>query len=145
MPKTLTRWRLSSLSARLSFTLVLVVAILLVAAGLRLNGINWDSGYGFHPDERSIYLRAGCMYDVLTSAPGYQDCIRDFPDTEAGFPSLGSLFDPDRSPLNPHWFPLGSILIYVLVFFRFIIELFTDITALDLRYLGRPLSARHTL
>ena len=129
------------MSARPSFTLVLLVAILLVAAGLRFNGINWDSGHGFHPDERSIYLRAGCMYDVLTSAPGYQDCIRDFPNTEAGLPSLGSLFDPDRSPLNPHWFPLGSVLIYVLVFFRFVIELFTDITAMDLRYVGRALSA----
>ena len=46
-----------------------------------------------------------------------------------------------RSPLNPHWFPLGSVLIYVMVLFRSVIELFTDISALDMRYVGRPLSA----
>jgi hypothetical protein len=43
--------------------------------------------------------------------------------------------------LNPHWFPLGSILIYVLVFFRYIVELFTDMNSLDMRYVGRPLAA----
>ena len=36
---------------------------------------------------------------------------------------------------------MGSILIYVMVLFRSAIELFTDISALDMRYVGRPLSA----
>ena len=120
-----------------------LVLILLLGASLRLYGVDWDSGFGFHPDERDIYMRSGCMYDLLTEAPGHQDCgyVRDQPDAEPGLPGLGTLLDPDRSPLNPHWFPLGSILIYVLVFFRSIIELFTDINALDMRFTGRTLSA----
>ena len=121
--------------------LVLLPLILVVALGLRLHGIDWDSGYGFHPDERSIYMRAGCVYDLLTERPGYEACIGEYTETRTGLPSLSVFLDAERSPLNPHWFPLGSILIYVLVFFRSIIELFADINALDMRYFGRALSA----
>ncbi len=117
--------------------------VLLLAMVLRLHGVNWDDGYGFHPDERDIYMRSGCMYEALAGLTGYQECgyLRDFPGTTAGVPSLAEFFDTERSPLNPHWFPLGSILLYVLVFFRSVVELFTDISALDMRYVGRPLSA----
>ena len=120
-----------------------MILILLVSLGLRLYGINWDSGFGFHPDERDIYMRSGCMYDLLTEAPGYQECgyVKEHPDAEPGLPRPRTLLDPDRSLLNPHWFPLGSILIYILVFFRSIAELFTDLSALDMRFVGRPLSA----
>ena len=58
-----------TLNGRLSWTFLPLVAILLIGLGLRLYGIDWDSGYGFHPDERDIYMRAGCMYDLLTEAP----------------------------------------------------------------------------
>ena len=54
---------------------------------------------------------------------------------------FGRLVGPRAKPLNPHWFPLGSVLIYVLVFFRSIIELFADVDALDMRFVGRTLSA----
>ena len=115
----------------------------MVALGLRLNGLNWDQGYGFHPDERDIYMRSGCMYDLLTDAPNAQTCgyLLDVPEAQPGLPGVGTLLDKDRSPLNPHWFPLGSILIYVMVFFRSAAELFTDLNSLDMRYFGRPLSA----
>ena len=135
------------LKVRLSWSLVLLGFILAVALALRLYGVNWDSGYGFHPDERSIYMQSGCMYDVLVERPGYQGCIKIDPDTQrpfptaSGLPSLGVALDADRSPLNPHWFPLGSILIYLMVAFRSVVERFTDISALDMRYVGRPLSA----
>ena len=128
----------------ISPSFLLLLAILAAALALRLYGINWDSGFGFHPDERSIYMRAGCMYDVLTEAVGHQSqsCFREFPEMESGIPSLQVFFDAERSPLNPHWFPLGSVLIYVLVFFRGVIELFTELgSVLDMRYVGRPLSA----
>ena len=126
---------------RLSWPPVLLALILVAALGLRLHGIDWDSGYGFHPDERSLYLRAGCVYDLLTESPGYRSCLNEYPETRPGLPSLTVFLDFDRSPLNPHWFPLGSVLIYLLVLCRSIIELFTDVTALDLRYAGRALSA----
>ncbi len=124
----------------ISWPLLLLLLILAIALGLRLHGINWDSGYGFHPDERSLYMRAGCVYDLLTERPGYKSCLSEHPEIRPGLPSLQVFLDFDRSPLNPHWFPLGSILIYLLVLFRSVIELFTDINALDMRYVGRALS-----
>ena len=132
-----------SFGGRVSWVFYVLMVILVVALALRLNGINWDQGFAFHPDERDIYMRSGCMYELLTDSPGANDCgyLRGEPDAQPGLPGIGTLFDKDRSPLNPHWFPLGSILIYVMVFFRSIVELFTDINSLDMRYVGRPLSA----
>ncbi|MCL0053910.1 glycosyltransferase family 39 protein, partial [Dehalococcoidia bacterium] len=132
-----------SLGGRVSWSFYLLLVILVVALGLRLNGVNWDQGFAFHPDERDIYMRSGCMYELLTDAPGAQDCgyLRGEPDAQPGLPGIGTLLDKDRSPLNPHWFPLGSVLIYLMVFFRSIAELFTDMNSLDMRYIGRPLSA----
>ena len=120
---------------------ILLLLIVIVAVALRINGINWDSGYGFHPDERSLYMRAGCMYDLLTESPRYQQCLSEHPQIQPGLPGIRTLLDFDRSPLNPHWFPLGSVLIYALVLCRSVIELFTDVGALDMRYVGRVLSA----
>ena len=132
-----------TLNGRLPWTLVPLLLILALGLALRLHGLNWDSGFGFHPDERDIYMRSGCMYDLLTEAPGWESCgyVKDQPLAEPGLPGLGTLLDSQRSPLNPHWFPLGSILIYMMVFFRSIIELFADVSALDMRYAGRVLSA----
>ncbi len=129
------------LSRRLPVEQILLLLVIVVAFALRLNGLNWDAGYGFHPDERSLYLRAGCMYDLLTERPGYESCLAEHPQIQPGIPGITTLLDFDRSPLNPRWFPLGSILIYVLVLARSGIELFTDIGALDMRYVGRSLSA----
>ena len=126
---------------RVSGSSWLLLAILAIALALRLYGINWDSGYGFHPDERFFYLHSGCMYDVLVQAPGHWECLREYPQMQPGLPSLSVFLDPERSPLNPHWFPLGSILIYALVLFRSAIELFADIGSLDMRFVGRSLSA----
>ena len=130
-----------------SRTFLIMALVLVVALGLRLHGVNWDQGYGFHPDERDIYMRSGCMYDVLTGNPGYRQCyepwgyLAQYPETPTGVPGPSIFLDAERSPLNPHWFPLGTILLYVLVFLRSIVEVFTDISALDMRYLARPLSA----
>ncbi|MCE2464936.1 MAG: glycosyltransferase family 39 protein [Dehalococcoidia bacterium] len=122
----------------------MLLLILGLALGLRLYGIGWDSFHGYHPDERSIYMRADCMYDVLTQAPGYEhgSCYRDNPGMEAGVPSPGTFVDAERSPLNPHWFPLGSVLIYLLVLFRGILEPFGDFGTLEnMSYVGRTLGA----
>ena len=123
--------------------LLLLAAILVVALGLRLHGVDWDQGFGYHPDERDIYMRSGCMYDLLTERPHHQECgyVADQPGAEPGLPGIGTALDADRSPLNPHWFPLGSILIYALVFFRSVAEVFTDLNPLEMRYAARPLAA----
>ena len=121
---------------------LLLPLILAVALALRLYGIDWDDGHGFHPDERSIYMRSDCMYRVLTEAPGYADCTVGHPETEPGLPSAGTFLDADRSPLNPHWFPLGSILIYLILGIRFMLEPFTDFgSLLSLSYIGRSIVA----
>ncbi len=132
-----------SLNGRVSWPFFLLAAIVVVALALRLHGINWDDGYGFHPDERDIYMRADCMYALLADAPNASSCgyLNDHPEAEPGLSGLRYFFDPERSPLNPHWFPLGSILIYALVFLRSIVELFTDVGGFDMRFAGRTLSA----
>ncbi|MBM3926626.1 MAG: phospholipid carrier-dependent glycosyltransferase, partial [SAR202 cluster bacterium] len=120
-----------------------LAVILLAALGLRLYGMNWDQGYGFHPDERSIYMQSDCMYRILTEASGHRDCptFIDYPETQPGLPSFGEFFDAERSALNPHWFPLGSVHLYAMVLIRSIIEPFGDFTGTDMRYAGRTLSA----
>ena len=132
-----------TLNGRVSWPFLVLAAIVVVALALRLHGLNWDGGYGFHPDERDIYMRSDCMYALLTDAPHASTCgyLNDQPEAEPGLGGLRYFFDADRSPLNPHWFPLGSILIYVLVFIRSMVELFTDVGGFDMRYAGRTLSA----
>ena len=132
-----------TLNGRVSWPFFVLAAIVVLALALRLHGIDWDGGYAYHPDERDIYMRSDCMYALLTDSPHAPTCgyLADHPDAEPGLGGLRYFFDPERSPLNPHWFPLGSILIYALVLVRSVIELFTDIGGLDMRFAGRTLSA----
>ncbi|MCH8974324.1 MAG: hypothetical protein IH869_04545, partial [Chloroflexi bacterium] len=123
--------------------LLLPFVIAAGALGLRLQGIDWDGGNFYHPDERSIYMRVDCMYRTLTDAPGWEACAnRDFPLDTPGFPSISTFFDKDASPLNPHWFPLGTIIIYLLVGVRFLLEAVMDQVRLqDLASAGRTIAA----
>ena len=132
-----------TLNGRVSWPFFVLAAIVVLALGLRLHGLDWDGGYGFHPDERDIYFRSDCMYRLLTNDPNVSTCgyLADHPEAEAGLGGLRYFFDPERSPLNPHWFPLGSVLIYLLVFVRSVVELFTDVGGLEMRFAGRTLSA----
>ena len=121
----------------------LLLLILVVALALRLYGINWDQGNFFHPDERSIYMRVDCMYRLLTKAASYRDCTTDAPFQRviAGFPSPSVFLDAAKSPLNPHWFPLGNMIIYVLLAIKLLLA---PIMSMDLQALamaGRTLSA----
>jgi YYY domain-containing protein len=131
----------------LTITRLLILLPFIIAAialGLRLQGIDWDGGSFYHPDERSIYMRADTMYDTLTKAPGWESKQnRDFPLDTPGLPGIGTFFDKDASPLNPHWFPLGSIIIYILVAVRgFILEPLMDQVRLqDLASAGRTIAA----
>ena len=119
----------------------LLPALLIVALALRLYGVDWDQGHGFHPDERSFYLRADDMFRVLTHAPGHETWVAQWPEMRVGLPNIETALSAEHSPLNPHWFPLGSALIYALVLIRSLAELFTDWGAMDMRFAGRTLAA----
>ena len=131
----------------------LLLALLLTALALRLYGIDWDDGHGFHPDERSFYLRAGDMLCVLTAGPETDGpyCSathlrslldgEQFRGMEPGLPDFWTALSAERSPLNPRWFPLGSVLIYALVLLRTLLEPFADWGVMELRFIGRTLTA----
>ena len=121
----------------------LLLIILTIALALRLYGITWDQGNFFHPDERSIYMRVDCMYRLLTEAPGYQACTRDIPFTnvQPGFPGPVTFLDADRSPLNPHWFPLGTMVIYLLLLIKLALAPIVTMDLGDLAFAGRTLAA----
>jgi len=80
---------------------------------LRLIGINWDSGYLFHPDERAILMHG---YDL-------------------SFHSLRSLdfFNSEVSTLNPKWFNYGSLPVYFVKIISLIFNLFTNTSIYELR------------
>ncbi|MBI2871773.1 MAG: glycosyltransferase family 39 protein [Chloroflexi bacterium] len=130
-------WRSWRLSPLLPLALIVMLAL-----GLRLYGLQWDQGNFFHPDERSIYMRVDCMYRLLTTQPGWEYCAGDFQQTEPGVPSPSVFLDAQRSPLNPHWFPLGSIILYALLLVRVGLEPFMNQVALtDLALAGRTMAA----
>ena len=61
-----------------------------------MQGLDWDGGNFYHPDERSIYMRAECMHLTLTEQPGWQSCQnRDFPKDAPGLPGVSVFFDKD--------------------------------------------------
>jgi len=74
---------------------LVLVGLALIALALRLNGVRWDQGHLFHPDERAILMKVG---DISFPWP----------------PDLSLLLDAERSPWNPHWFPYGSLVLYLL-------------------------------
>ena len=122
-------------------TAVWLLLIIGVSLFLRINGINWDNGNFFHPDERSILMRVDCMYRVLGELPGYLSCMKEFPSQEPGLPSLGILMDAEKSPLNPHWFPLVGFILYLLLAVKTGISVFFTIDLVSLSMIGRFLAA----
>ena len=71
----------------------LLTLLLFVALTLRLYGVEWDQGGLYHPDERQILMTASRL-----------ELPADFDE----------FLDPDKSPLNPHFFAYGSMPMYVL-------------------------------
>jgi hypothetical protein len=85
---------------------------------LRLYALNWDMGNTFHPDERQI------LFHVVALS---------WPD------SIAQFLDPERSPLNPHFFAYGSFPLYLLALLG---HLFHTMDSLgNLALLGRVLSS----
>lgn len=103
--------------ARLALPLALAAAL-----ALRLYGIDWDGGHFYHPDERAILTHT---YDL--GLPALDD--------------LGVLFDADESPLNPRWFPYGTLPIYALKAVQVALSPIVDLDLVELSRVGRVLSA----
>ncbi len=110
------------LNARRLALIFAPVLILLLALALRLFGINWDQGGLFHPDERAILFRVNDM-----SWPPLSD--------------LGVLLDVEESPLNPQWFPYGSLPLYAVKIAQTLVSPVVDLDFHSLRFLGRMLSS----
>ena len=105
--------------------LIAALAVTLgLALGLRFYGLDWDRGQSFtpHPDERAILMKVGEM-----SVPSLGE--------------IGSLFDVDRSPLNPRWFPYGSFPLYLLKGVQVLYSSLLGAELHDLRIAGRVISA----
>jgi hypothetical protein len=107
-----------------NWTRLALVAVLLVAAALRLYGSNWDDGHLFHPDERKILM-------VVT-----EDISLPLP------PDWANLLSP-QSTLNPHFFAYGSLPLYLLkLVAHFLAYWRVELSSLYHIYLvGRVLSA----
>ena len=135
------RWALRPSAAGWSVPPLLAL-ILLLAFLVRIHGVDWDQNGLFHPDERSVYLRTDCMYRLLVEAPGWESCTEHdpFQQAEPGFPSLTVFLNADKSSLNPHWFPLGSIILYLLVGIKLLASPFLTMELRDLAMAGRLLS-----
>jgi hypothetical protein len=94
--------------------------LLIVAVGLflRAYGLNWDEGLYLHPDERFIAIVSSERIDI----PPADD--------------LGSIFDPETSPLNPRRndpatgqplsFAYGTLPVYVQSVTAWAVNLVTD-------------------
>lgn len=101
----------------------LLLAVLLLAVAVRTYGINWDAGYLWtpHPDERAILMKVG----QLQVPPLDQ---------------IATIFDSDKSTLNPRWFAYGGLPIYALKFSQLVLGSLLGVEINDLRITGRALS-----
>jgi YYY domain-containing protein len=84
---------------------LLLALVLIVAALLRFNDLNWDQSQHFHPDERHVK-------NVLSMV--------QLPD------SIGQYFDSGRSPLNPYNVPQSWVYGTLPLFFHRLLAEFLD-------------------
>ena len=115
---------LARLEGSRALRLTALAAVLLLALGLRLYGIDWDGGGFFHPDERFIILLK--LPEIASLWPfDWQRAL-----------------DPATSAWNPRWFAYGSFPFYLLRLFTDLTKDFVPALTVDQgRFVGRALSA----
>lgn len=86
--------------------------ILVIGAALRFYGLNWDQGHHLHPDERAIVASVVPKIGMppLREWPEFFNPLLAGEATE----ERPNFFDPETSPLNPHFFAYGSLPLYLL-------------------------------
>ena len=98
------------------------IFIVVIALSLRFYGINWDQGGLFHPDERALLFHVNDM-----SWPPLA--------------KLGIILNAQESPLNPRWFPYGSLPMYAVKIVQGISLPIKEMNFNELLFVGRSLSA----
>jgi len=86
--------------------------ILVIGAALRFYGLNWDQKHHLHPDERAIvaFVVPKIGMPPLREWPEFFNPLLAGEATE----ERPNFFDPETSPLNPHFFAYGSLPLYLL-------------------------------
>lgn len=120
---------------------LLLIAILLLAAWLRLTGVNWGEGQHQHPDE--LFL-SGVLDNLhpkkcLDASVPIEAC----PPEQQRWLSLLDYFNTDTSPLNPHnrgfsFFVYGTLPLFIV---RYTAEWLGQTDPGALKILGRQFSA----
>ncbi|MBI2866851.1 MAG: glycosyltransferase family 39 protein, partial [Chloroflexi bacterium] len=119
----------ASAFSRRNAVLLALLALLAISLSLRLYGLNWDGGALYHPDERAILWQG-------TEFSGKRGV------SEIHKPANLSEFFSVESPLNPHWFPYGSLSIYLLKGLSWVLSPMLGPYSLhDYAVLGRALNA----
>ena len=103
---------------------ICLIALVLIAGFVRLESLNWDTGFSYtpHPDERALLMKSD----------------------EISFPKLSevpSLLNSETSTWNPRWFAYGSLPIYLLKIAESLEYFIPDFIDRDIRILGRTLSS----
>jgi len=103
-----------------------VTFLLIVGGGLRLYGVNWDQNHHLHPDERAIvaFVVPNIGMPPLREWPEFFNPLLATEATE----EHPNFFDPQTSPLNPHFFAYGSLPLYLL---RLVANLLTILAPLS--------------
>ncbi len=105
---------------------LLIIVILLIGAYFRFTGLNWDTNYHLHPDERFLTMVESAISPVE---------------------SLGQYFDTANSPLNPNnrgytFYVYGTLPIFLV---RYIGELTGQVGYDSIHLVGRAVSGAFDL
>ncbi len=114
---------------------ILLVVILLIGAGLRLTGVNWDQDTHLHPDERFL-----TMVTAAITVPGLESALGNPPPDCAKW---GGFFSTACSPFSPYNHDFGFFVYGTFpLFLTRLVGMFLEQTGYgQIHLVGRVLSA----